>query len=105
MNKLLTLNLQVENQLRIDQVIKMNQLAKSYNGKIYLLTKNKSVINTGSLPSLITYLLTVKSGQVLKVVIDGPFPELKLNDLKQICSSTIMRQSQQVLQPAMKVKI
>lgn len=105
MNKLLTLNLKVEKQLRIDQVIKMNQLAKSYNGKMYFLTKNNSVINAGSLPSLITYLLTVKSGQVLKVVIDGPYPQLKLNDLKQICSANEMKQSRKILQPALKVKI
>ncbi|TXC89751.1 hypothetical protein FS935_15405 [Metabacillus litoralis] len=105
MNKQLSINLQIENQLRIDQVIKINQLAKSYNGKIYLLTKNKSEINAGSLPTLITYLLTVKSGQVLSVVIDGPYPQLKLNDLKQICSSTVVMQNHRVLQPALKMKI
>lgn len=105
MNKLIKLDLRIKNQLRIDQVMKISQLAKSYSGKIYLVTKNKHVINASNLPALITYLLMVKSGQELNVVIDGPFPYLKLNDLKEICSSSTGNQNYKVIQPAMKVKI
>lgn len=105
MDNKLTFQLKVESQLRIDQVIKINQLSKSYAGKISLLTKNNSIINTANLPSLITYLLTVKNGHVLNINIEGPFPQLKQYDLEQICSSAVVRKSHPALQPAMKVKI
>jgi phosphotransferase system HPr-like phosphotransfer protein len=105
MNKLIKLNLQVKKQLRIDQVLKLNQLAKSYEGKIYLLTKSKNVIDAAKLPSLITYLLTVKNGQALNLIIDGPFPQLKLIDIEEVCSSTVIKQREQVLPHALKVKL
>ncbi|UHA60412.1 hypothetical protein KDJ21_001090 [Metabacillus litoralis] len=60
MNKLITFSLKVEEQVRIDQVMKITQLAKSYEGKIYLVTKNKHVINTANFPALLTYLLMIK---------------------------------------------
>ncbi|MGM0876850.1 MAG: hypothetical protein ACQEWV_19360 [Bacillota bacterium] len=105
MIKLMTLNIRLAKQLRINQVLKINQLTKSYAGKIYLLTKSKNVIDAANFPSLITYLLTVKNGQVLDIIIDGPYPQLKLNDLEDICSSTAFKKREQVLQSAMKVKI
>ncbi|MBO1512863.1 hypothetical protein [Metabacillus bambusae] len=105
MNKLMKINLRMKRQLRIDQILKITQLAKSYSGKIYFLSKSKNVIDASKFPSLITYLLTVKNGQALNVIIDGPFPHLIVNDLEEICSSTAIKQRQQVLQPAMKIKL
>jgi len=105
MNKLITFSLKVEEQIRIDQVMKITQLAKSYVGKIYLVTKNKHVINTANLPALLTYLLMIKNGQEINIAIDGPYPHLKGNDFKEICSTNTAQKSQRIIQPAMKVKL
>lgn len=105
MNKLMSINLRMKKQLKIDQILRITQVAKSYEGKMYLLTKNKNVIDPAKFPSLITYLLTVKNGQALNVIIDGPFPHLIVNDLEEICSSTAIKQRQQVLQHSMKIKL
>jgi phosphotransferase system HPr-like phosphotransfer protein len=95
----------MKKQLKIDQILRITQVAKSYEGKMYLLTKNKHVIDPAKFSSLITYLLTVKNGQALNVIIDGPFPHLIVNDLEEICSSTAIKQRQQVLQHSMKIKL
>ncbi len=102
MNNLTSLNYQFKNQLRIDQIIKISQLAKSYNGNIYLVTKNESVINVENLSTFITYLLTVKNGQVMNLIIKGPYPHLKLNDLQQIITTKTRKEKRRILQPAVK---
>ncbi len=104
MNNLNSLTFQFKNQLRIDQIIKISQLAKSYNGNIYLVTKNESVINVENLSTFITYLLTVKNGQVMNLIIKGPYPHLKLNDLQQIITKTTKtrKEKRRILQPAVK---
>ena len=104
-NKLLTINLRFSKQLRIDQVLKINQVAKSYKGKIYLLTKNKNVVDATKFPSLITYLLTINTGQALNLLIDGPFPKHQLDKIEEITSSTTIRKRELGLHPAMKVKL
>ncbi|KKI90763.1 hypothetical protein WQ54_18605 [Bacillus sp. SA1-12] len=105
MNKLMTLDLSIKKQLRIDQLLRVSQLAKSYDGKIYFLLRNKTIIDAAKLPSLVTCFLTVKDGQTLKILIDGPAPQQIINDLIEICSRTITLQQQHLLQPAMKVKL
>ncbi|MGM7719272.1 hypothetical protein [Metabacillus sp. Hm71] len=105
MDKLMTINLFIKKQLRIDQLLRVNQLAKAYDGKIYILLRNKSIIDAAKLPSLVTCFLTVKDGQALKILIDGPTPQQIINDLKEICSKTITLQQKHLLQPAMKVKL
>jgi phosphotransferase system HPr-like phosphotransfer protein len=105
MNKLMTINMHMTNQLRIDQLLKINQLAKSYDGNLYFLTKNRHVINAAKFPSLITYLLTVKSGQALTLIIDGPSPHFILRNIEDICSSTAINQKEKILQPVLKVKL
>jgi hypothetical protein len=105
MNKVLTLNLHLKNQLRIDQVLKINQLAKSYDGNVYFLTERKHIINAAKFPSLIAYLLTVKNGQALKMIIDGPYPLNVINRIEEISLSTAFNQKEQLLQPALKIKL
>ncbi len=105
MNKPITLQFTFENQLRIDQVIKISQLAKSYSGSIYLISKNKSVINCENFTTLITYLLTVKNGQEINLVIKGSYPHLKINDLQEIISPKTKFAKRAILPQAMKVKI
>ncbi|QGQ44497.1 hypothetical protein [Metabacillus sediminilitoris] len=105
MNKVLTLNLHLKNQLRIDQVLTINQLAKSYDGNVYFLTERKHIINAAKFPSLIAYLLTVKNGQSLKMIIDGPYPQNVLNRIEEISLSTAINQKEQLLQPALKIKL
>jgi|GEM_PF-6014630 len=105
MNKPITLKCTFENQLRIDQVIKISQLAKSYNGSIYLVKNNKSVINTENFSTFFTYLLTTKNGQEISLIIDGPFPHLKLNDLREIISSKSRSMKKPMMQAIVKAKI
>ncbi|MCV9887214.1 hypothetical protein [Metabacillus halosaccharovorans] len=105
MNKPITLQFTFKNHLRIDQVIKISQLAKSYNGSIYLVTRNKSVINAENFTTFITYLLTVKNGQEITFIINGEYSHLKLNDLKKIISSEAKLAKKPMLQPAMKANM
>lgn len=105
MNKLMTVKMHLTNQLRIDQVLKINQLAKSYDGTLYFSTKNRHVINAAKFPSLITFLLTVKNGQTLTLIIDGPNPKHILGDLEETCSSTVINRQEKTFQPALKVKL
>lgn len=104
-NKLLTINLRISKQLRIDQILKINQIAKSYEGKIYLLTKNKNVVDSAKFSKLITYLLTVNTGQALNLLIDGPFPKQQLEKIEEITSPTAIKKRELGLHPAMKVKL
>ena len=105
MNKPITLKCTFENRLRIDQVIQISQLAKSYSGSIYLVTKNKNVINTENFPTFFTYLLTKKNGQEISLIINGPYPHLKLNDLNSIVSSKTRSMKKPMVQAIVKAKI
>lgn len=102
MKEVITLTMRLKKQLRIDQVLKINQLAKSYSGNIYLMSNSQNKIDAAKLPTLIAYLLTVKNGQALNFVINGDYPHLKLKDIELICSSTLARKRVHVLQPAIK---
>ena len=105
MNKPITLQFTFKNQLRLDQVIKISQLAKSYSGSIYLITKNKSVINCENFTTLITYLLTVKNGQETNLAIKGAYPHLKLNDLQEIITAKTKFAKKAILHQAVKAEV
>ncbi|PMC40265.1 hypothetical protein CJ195_00705 [Bacillus sp. UMB0899] len=105
MNKPTTLQFTFKNHIRLDQVIKISQLAKSYSGSIYLITKNKSVISCENFTNLITYLLTVKNGQEINLFIKGSYPHLKLNDLQEIISPKTRFAKKAILHQAVKAKI
>lgn len=105
MNEHNPLQFTFKHNLRIDQIIKISQLAKSYNGSIHLVTKNKSVINVENFTTFITYLLTVKNGQEMKLVIKGSYAHLKFNDLQEIISSKTKPARKPMIQQAVKAKI
>ncbi|MFC0272127.1 hypothetical protein ACFFIX_11755 [Metabacillus herbersteinensis] len=105
MSELMTTDLHIQKQLRMEQVLKINQLAKSYSGQIYLLTNKKHIVDASKLPSLMAFLLTLKNGQPLKIIIDGYNPASMMQELEEIYAIRSVRFSKQVWHPAVKVKI
>lgn len=105
MSELMTTVLHIQKQLRIEQVLKVNKLAKSYSGQIYLLTSKKHIVDASKLPSLMAFLLTLKNGQPLKIIIDGHNSASIMQKLEDIHATKSVRFSKLEWQPAVKLKI
>jgi hypothetical protein len=57
MSQLVSTSLCTQDQLRMDQIISLNQLAKNYKGKVYFLAGKRSIVDVSKFPSLITFFL------------------------------------------------
>ncbi|MBD1383394.1 hypothetical protein [Metabacillus arenae] len=84
MSEMVSSKLLIENMLSMNQIMELNQIAKQYEGNIYLYTHNKSIIDVGKLPSLIAFFLTVKAGCSIKCIIDGQNTNTVLENLREV---------------------
>ncbi|UAL53110.1 hypothetical protein LIT32_04750 [Bacillus sp. CMF21] len=104
MSQLVSTSLCTQDQLRMDQIISLNQLAKNYKGKVYFLAGKRSIVDVSKFPSLITFFLITSGSKQIKVLIDGDNPSEILKEMDTICS-TESRFSSNFLNTAEKVKV
>lgn len=107
MQEIVSSNVKLRKPLTINQIVRINQMAKAYDGTIYLLGKGK-IINMKYLPKLVSFLLTVDPGQEFKIIVEGTNVQETILALKECCITSLIPQymsEKRLVSPALKIKI
>ncbi|MFD2656535.1 hypothetical protein [Gracilibacillus thailandensis] len=80
MKKFLSKSLELNVRLSINQLLALHTYQKNYQGHIYLLF-NHDMITLESLPSLVSFSLTMNPRCEIQLIVEGENPQQTLNDL------------------------
>jgi phosphotransferase system HPr-like phosphotransfer protein len=88
MKEIISTNVLVCTKFKLKNILDIYQASKQFNGSTYLYSQHKAVDST-NLPKLVSFLLTVETQTVLKIIIEGRDVQQHLDHIKEMCTTYI----------------
>ncbi|GAA0334847.1 hypothetical protein GCM10008967_27080 [Bacillus carboniphilus] len=70
MKEILSTQITLHEDTSMDRILSFHQFTRNYSGNIYMISQRK-VLNPNNLPKLVSFLLTCKSNDEVKIVVQG----------------------------------
>jgi phosphotransferase system HPr-like phosphotransfer protein len=77
----------IKNKMSMKKIMDLYQTSKSFDGTAYLYSGNK-LTQVKNLPKLVSFLLTVTPGSIVKIIVEGTRSEKHLKKIEEICQHT-----------------
>ncbi|KAB2331011.1 HPr family phosphocarrier protein [Bacillus mesophilum] len=92
MNKIESASVIIKNKLSMKTILDLYQKSKSFNGTAFLYSGNK-LTQVKNLPKLVSFLLTVTPGSIVKIIVEGSSSEKHLQSIAEICQQSHSKHS------------
>lgn len=77
----------IKNKMSMKTILDLYQTSRSFDGSAYLYSGNK-LTQVKNLPKLVSFLLTVTPGSIVKIIVEGTRSEKHLKKIEEICQHT-----------------
>ncbi|WP_080847593.1 hypothetical protein [Cytobacillus gottheilii] len=84
MNNIESASVIIKNKMSMKSILDLYQKSKSFKGTAFLYSGDK-LTQVKNLPKLVSFLLTVTPGSIVKIIVEGTHSEKHLQSISEIC--------------------